>query len=147
MFKQTGLKVDIQAQMLHWLWVHFAINCGIIGTAFKAGGAKELLNSTPNLRLGILAGREALAVCQARGVNTYSFNDAKSFYASAVLGAAAAWLMMKTNGPARKIMERHTAVDELQRMYHDLLKTGEQPKIEMPVYRSLEQYVDHPILK
>jgi 2-dehydropantoate 2-reductase len=55
MFEHAGLKVDVQANMLHWLWVHFAINSGIIAAAFKAGGATELLNSIPRLRDGILA--------------------------------------------------------------------------------------------
>jgi 2-dehydropantoate 2-reductase len=144
MFEQARLKVDVQSNMLHWLWVHFAINCGIIGAAFKAGGAPELLNSISNLRKGILAGREALAVCQARGVDVRAYDDAKAFYQPAWLGAAVVWLMMKTNGLARKIMERHTAVDELQRMYHDLLQTGEQLMVPMPHYKSLQPYVDHP---
>ncbi|MCE1252592.1 MAG: hypothetical protein LWX83_03470 [Anaerolineae bacterium] len=141
-FEQAGLKVDARGNMLHWLWVHFAINCGIIGAAFKAGGARELLNSIPNLRLGILAGRDALKVCAARGVNTHAFEDAQSFYSPALLGAVAVWLMMKTNAPARKIMERHTAVDELQRMYHDLLDTADRLNIDMPYYRRLQTYVD-----
>ena len=118
MFEEAGLKVDIRADMIHWLWVHFAI-----GAAFKAGGASELLNGIPNLRKGILAGREALAVCQARAVNVKSFDDAKSFYLPAWLGAAGVWLMMKTNLPARRIMETHTAMDELQEMYRDLEKS------------------------
>lgn len=144
MFKKAGLKVDTNGQMLHWLWVHFAINCGIIGAAFKAGGAKELMNSISNLRQGILAGRDALAVCEAHGVDTHAFKDASSFYLPTILGAVTVWLMMKLNGPARKIMERHTAVDELQRMYYDLLKTGEQLNVNMPYYRSLKSYVDNP---
>jgi 2-dehydropantoate 2-reductase len=146
LFEEAGLKVDIQKNMLHWLWVHFAINSGIIAAAFKAGGAKELLNSIPNLRLGILAGREALAVCQARGVDVRAYEDAKSFTAPAWLGAIAVWFMMKTNQPARKIMERHTAVDELQQMYYDVLASGEQLNVSMPVYRSLKKYVDHPAI-
>ena len=144
MFEQARLKVDVQSNMLHWLWVHFAINCGIIGAAFKAGGASELLNSIPNLRKGILAGREALAVCQARGVDVKAYDDAKAFYQPAWLGAAAVWLMMKTNGPARRSWRRHTAVDELQHMYCDLLQTGEQLLVPMPHYKSLQPYVDQP---
>jgi ketopantoate reductase len=146
MFTQAGLKADMRGNILHWLWVHFAINCGIVAAAFKAGGVKELLNSVSSLRLGILAGREALGVCEARGVDTHAFEDAKSFYASALIGAAAVWFMMKTNGPARKIMERHTAVDELQRMYHDLLSTAEELNVAMPVYKSLQPFVDHPVI-
>jgi 2-dehydropantoate 2-reductase len=144
MFEEANLKVDVQPDMVQWLWVHFAINCGIIGAAFKAGGASELLNSILNLRKGILAGREALAVCQARGVEIKDFDDAKSFYMPAWLGATAVWFMMKTNLPARKIMETHTAVDELQQMYRDLLKSAEELKVPMPHYISLKGYVDHP---
>lgn len=64
------MKVNIQQNIQHWLWVHFAINSGVIGAAFKAGGATQLLNSIPRLHDAILAGRDALAVCRARGVNT-----------------------------------------------------------------------------
>jgi 2-dehydropantoate 2-reductase len=147
MFEAAGLKADIQSNMLHWLWVHFAINCGIIGAAFKAGGAAKLLNSIPNLRKGILAGREALAVCQARGVNVKAFGDAKSFYLPGWFGATAVWFMMQGNLPARKIMETHTAVDELQAMYCDLWKTGEELAVPMPHYQSLKTYVDHPQIR
>lgn len=147
MFEGAGLKAEIQANMIHWLWVHFAINSGIIGAAFKAGGASELLNSIPNLRKGILAGREALVVCQARGVDVKSFDDAKLFYMPAWLGATAVWLMMKTNLPARKIMETHTAVDELREIYGDVLKSAEDMKISMPHYVSLKDYVDHPQIR
>jgi 2-dehydropantoate 2-reductase len=144
MFEDAGLKVDIQANMVHWLWVHFAINSGIIGAAFKAGGASQLLNSIPNLRKGILAGREALSICRARGVDVKSFDDAKSFYMPAWLGATVVWFMMKTNLPARKIMETHTAVNELQEIYRDVLKSGKKMKISMPHYLSLKPYVDLP---
>lgn len=146
-FEDAGLKVDIQNNMEDWLRVHFAINSGIIGAAFKAGGATELLNSISHLRTGILAGREALAVCRARGIDAGSFEDAKSFYLPAWLGATAVWLMMKTNLPARKIMETHTAVDELQVIYRDVLKTGEELNVSMPHYLSLKGYVDHPAVR
>ncbi|MCL5996171.1 MAG: hypothetical protein M1546_08950 [Chloroflexi bacterium] len=143
LFEQAGLKVDIQANMLHWLWVHFAINCGAIAAGSKAGSATKLLNSPARLHDAILAGREALAVCQARGIDVKAYDDAKAFYQPAWLGAFVIWLMMKTNEPARKIMETHTAVDELQQMYYDLLKTGEALNVPMPHYLSLKSFVDH----
>jgi len=147
MFEKAGLKAEIQTNILHWLWVHFAFNCGLIAAAFKAGGPDELLNSIPRLHDGILAGRETLAVCEARGVNVKSFEDAGAFYQPAWLGASAFWLIMKTNLPARKIVETHTAVDELQVMYHDLLQSGEELKIPMPHYLALQEYVDHPHIR
>jgi 2-dehydropantoate 2-reductase len=143
-FEQARMKVDIQQNMLHWLWVHFAINGGVIGAAFKAGGATQLLNSIPRLHDAILAGRDALAVCAARGVNVPKFGDAKAFYQPSWLGAIAIWLMMKTNKPARKIMETHTAIDELREIYRDVLRTGEALGMPMSQYRSLKKYVEHP---
>ena len=145
-FEQAHIKVDVQSNMLHWLWVHFAINCGVIGAAFKAGGAKQLLSSIGNLRKAILAGRDALSVCRARGVDVSAFDDAKSFSLPPVLGAFAVWMMMKTNLPARRIFEKHTAVDELQKMYIDVLTTGNDLNVPMPEYMSLRPYVDNPHL-
>ncbi len=143
MFEQARLKVDIQQNIQHWLWVHFAINSGVIGAAFKAGGAAQLLNGISRLRDAILAGRDALAVCTARGVDVRAFEDAQAFYQPAWLGAVAVWLMMKTNKPARKIMETHTAIDELQEIYWDVLKTGEALGIAMPHYHALQGYVEN----
>jgi 2-dehydropantoate 2-reductase len=105
------------------------------------------LNSIPRLHDGILAGRDALEVCKARGVNVEAFDDAKAFYQPSWLGAMAVWLMMKTDKPARKIMETHTAVDELQEIYRDVLKTGEALGTAMPHYRALREYVDNPQLQ
>lgn len=116
----------------------------IVGAAFKAGSAQKLLNSIPLLRTGILAGREALEVCRARGVSVNAFEDAKPFYLPSWLAAAGVWTMMKNNLPARKIMETHTAVDELQVIYRDVLKTGEALNVPMPHFKSLQSYVDNP---
>lgn len=147
MFERAHLKVDIQPDIEHWLWVHFAINSGIIGAAFKAGGAHQLLNSIPRLHDGILAGRDALALCEARGVNVRAFADAKAFYQPAWFGALTVWLMMKTNKPARQIMETHTAIDELQAIYHDVEKTGAALAMTMPYYGALKPYVENPRLQ
>ena len=144
LFQQVNIKVDVQPNMLHWLWVHFAINCGVIGAAFEAGGATELLNSIRNLQKAILAGRDALSVCQARGVNVASFQDARSFSLPSLLGALTVWLMMKTNKPARRIFETHTAIDELQMMYNDVLRTGKELNVPMPNYLLLEKSVNDP---
>jgi len=146
-FEQASLKVDIQKNIQHWLWVHFAINSGVIGAAFEAGGATQLLNSVPRLLDAILAGREALEVCKARGVDVQAFDDAKAFYQPSWLGATAVWLMMKLNKPARKIMETHTAEDELREIYRDVLKTGDALGLAMPHYRALKEYVESSSIK
>jgi 2-dehydropantoate 2-reductase len=142
-FESARLSVDVQENIQHWLWVHFAINSGVIGAAFKAGGATQLLKSVPRLRDAILAGRDALAVCKSRGVDVGAFDDAKAFYRPSWVGAVAVWLMMKSNRAARKIMETHTAVDELQVIFRDVLRTGEVLGTPMLRYRALAEHVEY----
>jgi len=76
-----------------------------------------------------------------------AFEDAKAFYQPAWIGASAFWFIMKMNLPARKIVETHTAIDELQAMYQDVLKSGEEMKVPMPYYLSLQEYVDYPQIR
>jgi len=144
LFKESGFKVDIQKNIKHWLWVHFAINSGVIGAALKAGGAKQLQNSIPSLREAILAGREALEVCKARGARIKDFEDARAFYYPPLPGAFFVRLMMKSNKPARKLMETHTAIDELQIIYRDVLDKGKSLGLKMPVLSSFRDFVEHP---
>lgn len=54
------------------------------------------------------------------GTRVRAFEDAKAFNKPFCLGALAIRLLMKTNELARKILETHTAVDELQRIYRDV---------------------------
>lgn len=115
------------------------------GSSPRPSGLEEIMSGFLHLRRGILASRDALAVCQARGVDVRSFDDARSFYLPALLGAAAVRHRMKTNRSARNIMETHTAVDELQRIYLDLLRTDEELWVGMPHYLALRPFVDCPI--
>lgn len=141
-FEKADIRVEIQDNILHWLWVHFAINAGLIAARFKAGGPSQLLNDIPLLRRGILACREALAVCRARGVNIKAFAETKQLYLPAWIGAAAGSIMMKADPIRRRIAEYHSNPDELRRIYCDVLDTGERLNVAMPHYKSFKQYVD-----
>ena len=139
--QRAGLTVDVQENIRHWLWVHFAINSGVIGAAAKAGGAAQLLGSLPRLRDAILAGRDALSVCAARGVDVRAFRDAAAFAQPAWVGALAVWFLMKRDKAARKIMETHTALDDLKAIYRDVLHTADELGLAVPHYRALNPYL------
>jgi hypothetical protein len=55
--------------------------------------------------------------------------------------AAAIREQYRVDRAARKIMERHTAHDELQRIFFDVVETGRELKVEMPVLTALAPYV------
>ena len=77
LFEQLGLKVELQKDMLAWLWVHFAIEAGVIASAMKAGSVPAFLDSVDAISGAVLAVRDALAVVASRGVDPASVPDAQ----------------------------------------------------------------------
>ena len=43
LFSGCGLEVEVQTDMLAWLWTHFAVEAGVIATAIRAGGVDTFL--------------------------------------------------------------------------------------------------------
>jgi 2-dehydropantoate 2-reductase len=142
LFESAGLNVRIEPRMLHWLWVHFATEAALISSAIAAGGVDALLDDTRRLEAAILAGREALEVCRARGVDVDSIPDAATFFAPAAAVAVGIHDFYATNLPARRILERHTGVEELKRIYTDVVATGEQLGVPMPRLTELSGAVE-----
>lgn len=141
LFDGCGLAVNLHTDMLPWLWTHFAIEAGVIGTAIKAGDPSVFLDSTDWLEQAILGVREALAVAQARGVDVTAILDAQPFFGPLQAVAAGIREQYRVDRAARKIMERHTAHDELQHIFFDVLETGRELGVEMPVLTALAPYV------
>ena len=132
LFSGCGLEVEVQADMLAWLWTHFAVEAGVIATAIKAGGVETFLSDVEQIRDAVFAVRDALAVVQARGVDPCSVPDVQMFFAPEREVAEGIRALYASDRAARKIMERHTGREELQRIYHDVLYTGRQLGVQMP---------------
>jgi 2-dehydropantoate 2-reductase len=132
LFESAGLKVEIEPAMLHWLWVHFATEAALISSAIAAGGVDALLDDTARLERAILAGREALEICRERGAAVEQIPDAATFFAPAAAVAVGIHDFYVSNLPARRILERHTDVEELKRIYADVVATGRRLGQPMP---------------
>lgn len=142
LFESAGLEVAIEPDMLHWLWVHFATEAALISSAIAAGSVDALLDGTARLEAAILTTREALEVCRARGVAVERIPDAATFFAPAEAVAAGIHDFYATNLPARRILERHTGVEELRRIYADVVATGERLGVAMPRLTALRPAVE-----
>ncbi len=132
LFESAGLKVEVEPNMLHWLWTHFATETALIASAIAAGGIDELLEDTGRLETAILAGREALDICRVRGVAVERIPDAATFFAPADAVAVGIHDFYATNLPARRILERHPGVEELKRIYADVVATGRRLGVDTP---------------
>jgi 2-dehydropantoate 2-reductase len=142
LFSDCGLTVEVQPDILAWLWVHFAVEAGVIATAIKAGGVDEFLGSVDRISEAVLAVRDALEVVRAREVETVNVPDAQMWAAPEGTVAEGIKGLYETDLGPRRIMERHTGGEELKRIYTDVVATGRDLKVDMPVLEPLASYVE-----
>jgi 2-dehydropantoate 2-reductase len=142
LFSECGLRVEVQPNMLAWLWVHFAVEAGVIATAIKAGGVDEFLASVDRIAEAVLAVRDALAVVRARGIDVDAQPDAQMFAAPEQIVAQGIKGLYEADRAARRIMGRHTGGEELRRIYFDVLDTGRELGVGMPALESLRSFVE-----
>ena len=141
MFSGCGLRVEMQPDILAWLWVHFAVEAGVIASAIKAGSVEEFLGSTDRLGEAVLAVRDALAVVRARGVDVEAQPGAQMFAAPERVVAQSIKELYEVDRAARRIMERHTGGVELARIYSDVVSTGRELGVGMPALEPLGPFV------
>jgi ketopantoate reductase len=136
LFARAGIRGEVQANIIEWLWVHHAINAGTIGTALYAGGIREATEDLGLMRRGMLATREALAVVRARGVNLARYRDARSILRVPSLVGALCYRrrLTKTEMGRRVMSAGHFYNDptEMKRFYLDVVQTGTQLGVAMP---------------
>lgn len=143
LFESAGLKVSLEANMLEWLWMHFAQEAAVIGVGFKAGSADKLMTHVTALREVILCMQETWKICEARGVDMSKYRkDLSMFYMPSWIGAAAFRLYFRSHLLERKIMTSHTGEEELKRIYHDVLSEGVRLNVDTPHFAALAGYVD-----
>lgn len=83
MFQSAGIAPDMKPDIIGWLWVHFAIDAGMIGTALFPGGfpiAGDTSEKTREKQIRtIRAVKDAFSVLEKRGLDVWSYDDATPF--------------------------------------------------------------------
>ncbi|WP_088104853.1 ketopantoate reductase family protein [Halalkalibacter urbisdiaboli] len=141
MFNQAKIKTDIQKNILHWLWVHFAINAGLGSAILKSGNALGFMSSISKIREGVLCAQDAFEVCKSRGVDVKSLSNAKPFSLPSWLVAFTFWILLKVDKPQRRIFEYYDGTEEMKKIYNDLTKTAEKNKIHMPYFSKMKKSI------
>ena len=142
-FEAAGLTVEIRDDIFDWLKVHYLQQSLSAGAILKAGNYDLFSDSYTSVKEMIYAFREGLAVCEANGVNTKKIFPAKLFYYPAPLVA----MMMKSmlrKSTTRKMIKGHMThgLDEWITGYYEVLESGKENGINMPIWESYRIYVD-----
>jgi 2-dehydropantoate 2-reductase len=143
LFGYSGFAPEIHPNMEHWLWVHFASTAAWICGRARAGGFAEFAGSTPAIYAALRAGREAVAVCTARGADVRSVLDAGQFLMPPLLMAPAVRLSLRQE-LASRIWANHGRYtpDQLLDIYRDVVATGLRLGVPMPRLLSYAEDVD-----
>lgn len=145
MFRKAGLVADVKPNIMEWLWVHHAINSGVIGTTLSMGGLPEKDTGIEVWVLMVRAVKDALAVLEKRGVNVRAYADTKPYLLSDEWDTANRFRQMMFSMPhyerTKKCSHFNTSPEEMKRFYLDVLETGECLGVSMPYLGSLKKTI------
>ena len=142
LFSSTGFEPDIQSNMEHSYWVHFASTAAYTAAAAKAGGFPAFAHSSRAIREALAAGREAMEICRARGVDVGKVEEARPFLSSPLVTAPFVRRVITRDVTTRTAQTRPEYAPEFRRIYHDVVETGRQLKVPTPHLDAYGPYVD-----
>lgn len=144
------IKMEVPYDMLEWIWIHMAINAGIITTAGKYGNvsdpseaAKVVMSSSKALSEAVLTIREAIKIVASRGVDPGNYkNELLPYKIPSKIAGMVMKRMFATNELTRRIMQLHSNVDDLLYVCKNIYDCGKSNGIEAPLlyhkYESLQ---------
>ena len=138
----AGLKPETSADILSWLKFHYVEYLGATGAILKAGTAKAFASQADLVREALLATREALAVCRARGVpmKAAPFNMRMYSLPLGLIVRLGQRQYQSANIQTFFDENIRNGLDEIAAQYQDVLAEGQRLSVPMPVLTGLGQY-------
>jgi len=140
LFKDADLKPVISHDILGWLMVHYVEFLGIIGGMLNAGCVNAFVQDKALIRRAILASREGLNICQARGVKKSSIPINNQLVLLPVSLLTPLIRMQYQTLSIRQFFEENIKFgrDELSTQYFDVLAEGKRLGIDVPFLSAFE---------
>lgn len=141
-FNAAKIKVECPYDMLKWIWLHMAINAGVITTAAKCSGtqdtvqvARALMVSRCALAETIFMICETLEIIRVRGVPLRHYRNAVVPYKiPAGLGARIMVKMFVGNALTSRIMCLHSNCKDLMYVCSQVYHCGQQSNVKTALF-------------
>lgn len=142
LFGKAGIKAECPFDMLEWIWLHMAINAGVIVNAAAVGdirdsaaAAGKLMNDPAALSRTIRTVRECVEAVGARGADLRSYANELAFYKfPAGMGGMLMKHMFRTNQLTRRIMELHANRDDLLYVCRNIHRLVRELGVSTPLF-------------
>lgn len=140
LFESAGLKVEVHNDFRAWLWLHFAVNSGMVSQALiQKESSEQLISSSRELTQAAQLAREAVKVVYARGVSP-TVHRAET--AIATMPPFLAGLVIKNlagnNAATRRLMTVHSNDRSLALFPLDVLAEAKRLKVSCPRLQAAE---------
>lgn len=142
LFADSHIKLEHPYDMLEWIWLHMAINAGVVSVAGRYGdinnvsaSAEALMNSTQKLSEAIKSIRETSKIVESRNVNLKNYrNELFAYKLPTTISAPMMKKMFAKNILTRKIMTLHGNLQDLLFVCKSVYDQGKENKILAPVF-------------
>lgn len=144
LFTSADIQTKLHADMLHYLWVQYAITGGPWAALVHAGSLEAMLGDRDAPSAALRAGCECLQVVGRRGVALSRYAETRPFLANSALSRQFyVWMIrwMFRHDEYTKRCSAHAFGDpiEVKTFYDDIIGTGHLLGISMPVMRSFAE--------
>lgn len=141
LFSTADVKTNIFPNMLHYLWVQYAITGGTWAALIRAGSLESFLNDRSAIIRAFHAGGECLEVVRRRNVPLSKYPETAPFLTPSFLRQQFyVWILRRLfrHDEYRKRCSAHAFGDprEVTTFYDDLISTGNKLGVSMPVMES-----------
>jgi 2-dehydropantoate 2-reductase len=147
LFQSADLNITVQKNILHYLWVQYAIIGGLGPILVRAGGFKSALSDRKLLDLGLSSAEECLEVVSRRGVDLNQYPDAKMYMKPSWITRRSAGIILRYMFAYNEYVRRnslHALSDpkEVKTFYFDLVRTGQELGVDMPFMNRFRQDIN-----
>ena len=141
--RSAQVAVTLQQDILHYLWVQYAITGGLWPALVKAGSIQAILGDRQLGEQTFRAVRECLEVIVKRGVDLQKYPETKMYMGNSIIGMWIAGQVLKFMFRFNKLVQRSSAhglgdAQEVKVFYYDLLNTGHKLGLPMPAMSAFE---------
>lgn len=135
--------ITVHENILHYLWVQYAITGGLWPALVKAGSFEMVLENRQIGEQGLRAARESLEVIARRGVDLAKYPETKMYMNNSPFGMWIASLVVKVMFRFNKLVQRSSLhglddIEEVKAFYYDLLNTGRELNVAIPALSAFE---------
>ncbi len=141
--QSAQIAVTVQENILHYLWVQYAITGGLWPALVKAGDLEAVLKDRRTGEQGVRAAGECLAVAARRGVDLKKYPETRMYGNTAPFALWITGLAVKVMFRFSEVVRRSSAhgltdAEEVKAFYDDLLNTGRELGVDMPAMSAFE---------